>query len=157
MQPDTDCVMRSLWAMTQAQRRSKTIEEQVEREEWRRGRLNPKPSELRSFGFSRNHCASSTCQFLLSMQPNTDCVIGLLLAMAEAQKEDQTIEEQVEREEWRRGRLNPKPLGLRIFGFSRTLLCSLLHFRDSLKRKEGRGVGGDDPCISGAQRSSWFP
>jgi hypothetical protein len=136
-----DCVMRSLWAMTRAQRRGKTIEEEVDREEWRRGRLNPKPSELRSFGFCRNHCASSTCQFPLSMQTYTDCVIGLLLAMAEAQKKDQTIEEQVEREEWRRGRLNPKPLGLHIFGFSRTLLCSLLHFRDSLKRKEGRGGG----------------
>jgi len=67
-------------------------------------------------------------------------VIGLLLAMAEAQK-DQTIEEQVEREEWRRGRLNPKPLGLHIFGFSRTLLCSLFHFQDNLKRKDRR-VGG---------------
>jgi hypothetical protein len=30
---------------------------------------------------------------------------------------------------------------LRVFGFSRTLLCSLLHVRDSLKRKEGRGGG----------------
>jgi hypothetical protein len=103
MQPDTDCLMRSLWAMTRAQRRSKTIEEQVEREEWPRGRLNPKPSELRSFGFSRNHCASSTCQFLLSMQPNTDCVIGSLLAMAEAQKKDQSIEVQVERKNGEEG------------------------------------------------------
>ncbi len=45
------------------------------------------------------------------------------------------------KEEWGRGRLNPKPIGLRVFGFSRTLLCSLLHVRDSLKRKEGRGGG----------------